>query len=426
MTPAAHAAARTRTRYKVLALAVLLAAVTYLDRVCISVTAPHIMRDLQLTQVQMSFVFSAFTLAYAIFEIPTGWWGDRVGTRRVLTRIVAWWSSFTILTGTAFNYPSMLGVRFLFGVGEAGAWPNVARTFSRWFPLRERGTAQGIFFMGAHLAGGLTPLAVTALLAHFHWRVLFAIFGSVGFVWAAAWYRWFRDDPAAHPAVNAAERAYIEAGRGAVGTHSLQGAWKPLLANRTVAALCLMYLTQSYGFNFYVTWLPTYLKNARGFSSLTLGLLAGLPLTLSVLADLLGGITTDRLSKRYGLRVGRAAVGGGSLAAAGLFLIGGTFVSNAVLAAVLISLAGASSNFLLGAAWGTCIDIGGSRSGVLSAAMNTSGQVGAFISPLLVGYVVQNFANWNAPLYLTGALYLLGALCWLWIDPERRTLEDTL
>ena len=417
-------AARTRARYKVLGLAVLLAAITYLDRVCISVTAPHIMRDLNLTQVEMSFVFSAFTLAYAIFEIPTGWWGDRVGTRRVLTRIVAWWSSSTIITGAAFNYPSMLAIRFLFGMGEAGAWPNVARTFSRWFPLRERGTAQGIFFMGAHLAGGLTPLLVTALLAHFHWRVLFAMFGSVGFVWAAAWYRWFRDDPAVHPSANAAERDYIVSGRSIGAAHRFDRTeWKRLLANRTVLALCVMYLTQSYGFNFYVTWLPTYLKTARGFSAFTLGILAGLPLTLSVLADLLGGITTDRLSKRYGLRIGRAAVGGGSLAAAGLFLIGGTFVENAVLAAVLISLAGASSNFLLGAAWGTCIDIGSRHSGVLSAAMNSSGQVGAFVSPLLVGYVVQHFANWNAPLYLTGTLYLLGALCWLWIDP-RKTLVD--
>ena len=132
MSFAVHASAGlTRVRYKVLAMAVLLAGITYLDRVCISVTAPNMMHDLGLSRIQMSFVFSAFTLAYAIFEIPTGWWGDRVGTRRVLTRIVAWWSSFTVLTGAAFSYPSLLSIRFLFGAGEAGAWPNVARTFSR-------------------------------------------------------------------------------------------------------------------------------------------------------------------------------------------------------------------------------------------------------------------------------------------------------
>src|SRR2546427_7444079 len=193
MTPTIAPAA-TRTRFLVLAFGVALAAVTYLDRVCISVTAKHIMRDLSLSELQMSFVFSAFTFAYAIFEIRTGYWGDRIGTRRVLTRIVVWWSTFTALTAAAFSYPSLLAVRFLFGVGEAGAWPNAAKTFSRWFPSSERGTAQGIFFMGAHLAGGLTPLLVTALLTHFYWRAVFLIFCVVGFAWAVAWYRWSRDD----------------------------------------------------------------------------------------------------------------------------------------------------------------------------------------------------------------------------------------
>src|SRR5712671_7086785 len=174
----------SRARFIVLAFGVALAGVTYLDRVCISVTAKHIMRDLSLSQVQMSFVFSAFTHAYAIFEIPTGYWGDRIGTRRVLTRIVLWWSAFTALTAAAFSYPSLLAVRFLFGIGEAGAWPNVARTFSRWFPSSERGTAQGIFFMGAHLAGGVTSLLVSALLAHLPWRAVFVIFGLVGYIWA--------------------------------------------------------------------------------------------------------------------------------------------------------------------------------------------------------------------------------------------------
>src|SRR5678816_2339976 len=146
---------KTPTRYKVLALCVLLTGITYLDRICISITRPQMQQDLGLSATQMGWVFSAFQLAYGLFEIPTGHWGDRIGTRRVLTRIVAWWSTFTMLTAASFNYVSLLIVRFLFGAGEAGAWPNAARTFSRWFPSTERGTAQGIFFMGAHLAGGL-------------------------------------------------------------------------------------------------------------------------------------------------------------------------------------------------------------------------------------------------------------------------------
>ena len=399
-------------------MAVLLAAITYLDRVCISVTAPSMMRDLGLSRVEMSFVFSAFTLAYAIFEIPTGWWADRIGSRRVLTRIVTWWSAFTMLTAAAFNYPSLLVTRFLFGAGEAGAWPNVAITLSRWFPLRERGTAQGIFFMGAHLGGGLTPLLVTALSWYLGWRTLFLLFGSVGFVWAVAWYRWFRDSPEEHPAVSPEELAHIQQGRLATsGLHLGRTEWGRILGRRTVVFLCLMYFTQVYGFYLYITWLPTYLKDSRGFSALTLGALAGLPLILSAIADVLGGMTTDSMVTRFGLRTGRVVIGVSSLGAAGLFMIGGTFVNDPMLAAVLIAFAAAASNFLLGAAWGTCVDIGGSQSGVISAAMNSSGAVGGILSPIVLAYVVQHFSNWSAPLYVTGGLYLLGAACWFWIDP---------
>ena len=204
--PTPAVAGDTRVRRKVLAMTMALAAITYLDRVAIGVTRPYIARDLDLTPTQMGYVFSAFYLSYALFEIPTGWWGDKVGTRKVLTRIVCWWSAFTVLTGFAWSYSSLLAIRFLFGAGEAGAWPNVARTFSRWFPRRDRGTVQGTFFMGAHLAGGLTPALATALLVYMDWRTLFVVFGSIGFIWALAWYRWFRDTPAEHPAVSAAER----------------------------------------------------------------------------------------------------------------------------------------------------------------------------------------------------------------------------
>ncbi|HJZ73174.1 MAG TPA: MFS transporter [Vicinamibacterales bacterium] len=410
---------RTHARYRVLAMTMALGAITYLDRVAISVTRPDVARDLQLSPIQMGYVFSAFYLAYALFEIPTGWWGDRVGTRSVLTRIVCWWSTFTVLTGLAFNFTSLVAIRFLFGSGEAGAWPNVARTFSRWFPRQERGTAQGVFFMSAHLAGGLTPMLVTALLAYLSWRSLFALFGSIGFVWSVAWYRWFRDSPAEHRAVGAAERALIEAGHGADLGHAVGATdWARLLGNRTVACLCLMYFTQAFGGTFYVTWLPTYL-GSRGLTGMTAGILAGLPLVFSAAADLVGGIATDRAARRFGLRLGRVTIGGGSLAAAGAFTIASTFVASPVAAAILIAFGGASSNFLLGAAWGTCLDIGGRRSGAVSAAMNTSGQVGSILSPILVAEVVRRFSQWSAPLYLAGVLFLMGAVCWVWVDPTK-------
>src|SRR6476660_9150748 len=225
----------TRVRYRVVAAAVTLAGVTYLDRVCVGVLAASIMSDLHIAQIQMSFVFSAFTAAYALFEMPTAWWADRIGSRRVLTRIVLWWSAFTMLTAAATSYAMMLVVRFLFGVGEAGAWPNAARVFSRWIPLRERGKVQGIFFAGAHLGGALTPMLVATMITLMPWRLVFVCFGLLGLIWAIAWYVWFRDEPAEHPAVNAAERALIEGGRGPAPRHDFSaGHWRTLLTSRNV------------------------------------------------------------------------------------------------------------------------------------------------------------------------------------------------
>jgi MFS family permease len=411
----------SRVRYQVLALTVALAAVTYLDRVCIARTEAEVRRDLGLTKLEMSVVFGAFTIAYALFEIPTGAWGDRIGPRRVLTRIVVWWSSFTIATAAAFNYASMLTVRFLFGMGEAGAFPNVSKTISRWFPAAERGTAQGIFFAGAHLGGGLTPLLVGALLNLMSWRWVFVVCGLAGFVWVLVWYPWFRDEPADHTAVSEAERKYIESSRQPDQPHRLDAAAiGRILSDRNVVALCLMYFTQAYGFYFNITWLPTYLTEARGFASTELGLLAGLPLILSAGADLVGGLATDRLTRARGLRASRCGIGGAALTVAGLSLIAGTAAENNLVAALLIAAAGAADSFLLGAAWGTCLDIAGPHAGLVTGAMNTAGQLGAFLSPIILASFLQpGSEDWATPLYITGVLYLAGAVCWLFVDPRR-------
>jgi ACS family glucarate transporter-like MFS transporter len=412
---------RSRVRFQVLAFTVLLAGLSYLDRVCISLTAPEMMNDLHLTKGQMSYVFSAFTLAYALFEVPTGAWGDRIGTRRVLTRIVVWWSSFTIATAAAFDYVSLLVIRFLFGAGEAGGFPNVTRTFARWFPRAERGQAQGIFFAGAHLGGGLAQMMVAALLVYLPWRVLFVLFGSVGFIWAWAWYRWFRDEPAEHPAVNEAERTYIAAGQVAEAGHRLdRAAFERLASSRSLIALCLMYFTQAYGFYFNITWLPTYLKENRGFEKFWLGVFSGLPLVLSALADVLGGLTTDGVTRRWGLRAGRCGVGAAALVVAGAALIAGALAENRVVSAVLIAGAGAGASFLLGSCWGVCIDIGGSHSGMVSGCMNTSGQIGAVLGPVVLPMFLKgDRADWETPLILAGGLYLAGAVCWAFVDPRK-------
>jgi MFS family permease len=405
-------------RSRVLAMTVALAFLTYMDRVCISVTAPAILRDLRLSNIQMGFVFSAFTAAYALFEIPTGWWADRIGSRRVLTRIVTWWSVFTGLTGLAWNFPSLLALRGLFGAGEAGAWPTVARSLSRWFPEQERGTAQGIFFMGAHLGGGLTPILVASIAARIGWRGTFPLLSVFGFIWAVSWFRWYRDEPRDHTSITTEELAWIEGGRHPVPENSRENIFRAAVKTPGIWFLCLMYFTQTYGFNLYVTWMPAYLQHEKHLHGTVLAVLAGLPLLLSVPADLFGGILTDRLSQRFGLRLGRCLVGFGSLAAAAFFLLCGALGQGAF-AAVLIALAAASANFLLGASWGTCADIAGNHAATVSAAMNTSGQIGGVLSPIAFAYLTRTSASWAAPLYVTAALYLGGAVCWYFVHPER-------
>jgi nitrate/nitrite transporter NarK len=243
----------------------------------------------------------------------------------------------------------------------------------------------------------------------------------VGFVWAVAWFLWFRDEPADHPSVSGSERQLIESGRAPDHPHRLDSATiGRILSDRNVVALCLMYFTQAYGFYFNITWLPTYLKEARGFSATELGVLAGLPLILSAAADLVGGLTTDRATRWLGLRAGRSGIGGAALLLAGLCLIAGTAAEQNRLAAVLIALAGAADSFLLGAAWSTCLDIAGPHAGFVTGAMNTAGQIGAFLSPIILPYFLeQREADWATPLYIAGSLYLAGAVCWLFIDPRR-------
>ncbi len=411
----------TRTRYRASGFLLGLAAVTYLDRVCISVLAPDIARDLSLSKIQMSFVFSAFAVAYAAFEIVTAWWGERIGPRRILTRIVAWWSCFTIATAFAWNYSSLLAIRFLFGAGEAGAWPGAALAFSRWTPVSERGRAQGFFFAAAHLSGGLTPLLVAALLPHMSWRAIFATCGAVGFVWATAWFRWFRDEPRDHPEVNAAEVELIEAGR-RISVHEHAGAavWRALAASPSVWFLCLAYFSNSYGSYFVMTWLPTYLAEQRGFQKDSLSFFSGLPLLLSVFGDISGGAVTDFLTRRFGLRLGRSGVAVVGYAVAGAAMFASVLSATPVMAASLIAVAVAASMFTLSASWATCIDIGGEHTGLLSAAMNTTGQIGSILSPVVAGWVVAHFSNWQTPLLIMGNLYVASALMWTLVDPRNR------
>lgn len=410
----------TRARFRVVAFMVALAMVTYLDRACIGAMAPRISDEFALDPAQMSWVFFAFILAYALFEIPTAHWADRRGAKNVLTRIVSAWSIFTFLTAAAWSYAVLLVSRFLFGVGEAGAFPCMARVMSRWIPLRERGTAKGIFFAGAYVSGAITTFAVTALLPHFTWRQILVAFGCIGFVWVAAWHAWFRDEPDAHPAVNAAERDLILADRPAEVPHPRGIAfWVHLLRQRNVWLLCLLYMPNCATFYFCITWLPTYLENQHGFKNTELGAVAALPLLASVATQFLGGFVSDVIRPRFGLAAARRTPGFIGYALAAVFILLASFATVPVHAAVFIALAAATCMLTTAPAWSTCVDIGRERSATVAATMNTAGQVAAIVLQPVVGYSVKWFGNWNVPFWLLAGLFVMGAVCWLFVEPRR-------
>lgn len=409
---------RFGVRHRVVGFTMALAAVTYLDRVCIGVLAPQIREELGLSLKEMGYIFSAFAIAYAAFEVPTAWWADRKGARSVLARIVIWWSAFTVATAFAWNFLSLLVIRFLFGAGEAGAWPSVARVFSRWIPLPERGRIQGIFFAGAHLSGGLTPLLVAGLAGYLDWRTIFILFGIIGLLWAAAWHVWFRDEPREHSAVSAQERDMIEATRGIAAGHPA-GSWTAVFSTPTVWPLCAQAFANSYGFYFFITWLPTYLGQAHGMKGAQLAIFSGLPLLLSVIADLVGGEGSDKLSRRMSLRSARKTFGTGGyiLAAGSIFLA--TQLSGFA-AGLFIAIGGACSMLTLAPAWATAVDVGGRHAGVTSATMNTVGQVGGILSPIALAYLVDATRDWNMPLLVLAGIYGMAAIAWLLIDPQQR------
>jgi MFS family permease len=434
--------AGSRARARVLTFAFFLAVVTYLDRICISAAAPFMMEDLGLTVLQMSAVFSAFTLAYSLFEIPSGWLGDTRGPRRVLTRIVVWWSAFTILTGAAGGVSSLLAIRFLFGAGEAGAFPNMARAFSRWFPRRERGAANGVLFFGSRIGGMLSAPIALLLIHRWGWRTSFALFGMLGIVWAIAWYAWFRDDPREHPAVSGEELAWIEQDTPAVRSVRLQAdlrsvrlqadlrsvrlqadkdpatPWRSLLASRNLYAICAMYFAFGYGLYFYFTWLPTFLIRVLGFSVFAGGLFAALPFLLAGLADLAGGWLTDSLARTRGLRAARCGLGFAAFLTCAGLVLGSTIVAAPAARAVLLALALASADLALGACWAVPLDIAADHAGVVTGFMNTFGNLGGLVGPMVIGVAVDRWHSWIFPFYVTALVYAAGAVAWLVIEPN--------
>ncbi len=256
-----------KTRSIVLSFLVLVSVLTFLDRLAIAVAGTRMQADLNIDDQRRGWVLGAFVLSYGLFEVPTGALGDRMGQRRVLGRIVLWWSLFTALTGAASGFWPLLATRFLFGIGEAGAYPNIAGCIARWFPTAERARAQG-FVWGASRAGGaLAPLVVLPIQDALGWRASFWIFGAIGLVWSAAWMWWYRDEPSGHPSMTVDELHEIGAGASSKETGIAHAAvpWSLLLRSRSLWLIMAMYGCYAWGSWFYFSWMHTYLVKGRGF-----------------------------------------------------------------------------------------------------------------------------------------------------------------
>jgi len=397
--------------------------ITYMDRVVISTAVPVIQEDLGFSLVTMGWILSAFRWGYALFQIPGGWLGDRIGPRRALALIVTVWSFFTSATALAWNAVSMAVFRFLFGIGEAGAFPTATRSLSRWMLPAERGYAQGVTHAGSRLGAALTPPLAVLLITAYGWRAPFVVFGALGVVWAAFWYAWYRDTPEEHRRVNQAERELIRLSLGGPRSPTTRSVpWAKILPSPTLWLLSLMYFCYGYAISVYLDWFPKYLNDHRGFDLRTMGLYASLPLFAGTLGDLLGGWLSDVRARRSGnLRAARRGVAMTGFLLAGASILPATFTGNAVASVWYTCVAVFALELTVGVSWAIPLDIGGDYAGSVSAVMNMCGNVGGALSPALLAYLVRGY-GWEAPFVFTSALCLIAAVLFSRIDATKRVV----
>lgn len=412
----------TRVRHMVLWLTVAAYLITYMDRAIISTAAPFIRKEFGFSLETSGLILGAFYWGYTAFNIPGGWLGDWLGPRRALTLIVIWWSAFTALTTAMTGALSFIVCRFLFGAGEAGAFPIATRSLSRWMLTSERGWAQGLTHAGSRLGAAITPPLFLWMMVNYGWRIPFLCFGLVGVVWALVWFLWYRDTPQEHRQANEAERELIKDSLGANRrAPSAAVPWRTILSSRVTLMLSLMYFCYGWVQAIYLSWLPTYLREFRGydFDMKKLGLYASLPLFAGALGNLVGGWLTDRLAMRSGnLREARRLVGVGGFVLAALGIVPATLTANPDVCVAYSCLAFFGLEITISVSWAIPLDVAGDFAGSVSSVMNTSGNLGNSISTTATGFIVSGF-GWNVPFYIAAGFCVLGAILYLGIDASR-------
>ena len=392
----------------ILTMLVLLGVVTFLDRINISVAGSSIMHDLNLSAAEWGWVQSAFILSYGLMQIPMGALGDRFGHRKILSLIVLWWSLFTAFTGMAGGLASLLVIRFMFGIGEAGSSPCSTGVISRWFEKHEVGKAQGYVWAASRMGGALTPFVVIPVMAWLGWREAFYLLGGLGIIWAVVWYFYYRDRKP--QTLQTVEQKAIP--------------WRTILHHKQFWIICAMYFFYAFGSWFFFSWFPTFMELGRGFAKSELTYAVAVPFIMSMIGNISGGYLTDRLSKKYGLKIGRKALGSASLAISAVCMFLAAFIPGKMAVFIFLSLCFGIFDLMLPSAWALCIDLGKQHAGTISGAMNTAGNLGGFFCGILFGFLVQSSGNYNLPLYMIAGMLIISACLFTLINPTKPIVEE--
>ena len=419
----------TTIRYRALAWLTLAAALAYLCRNAVGVAESTLRQDLGLSLEQSGWFMGAFFWTYSLFQVPSGWLSERWGTRLALSIFAFAWSVATFGIGVAPAFGLLIVAQLVMGVAQAGVFPAACNSIGHWMPLGQRAIGVGILAagmqVGAILASGLTGM----LIAPFGWRYVFIGFALPGILWSVGFYLRFRDYPRQDVRVNTSELALINAKRTTDQPQTTSGKseWSELLSiarSPVMWWLCGQQICRGAGYMFFASWFPTFLQETRGVSVAESGYLQGLVLAGTLTGSLFGGLITDSIWRRTGnLRLSRSGVGAAFLGACALLILAAWFVQSAALAVVLLTL-GAFFAALAGpCALAATIDIGGSRVPQVFGVMNMCGNLAAAACPVLVGKLFQWTANWNLVLLLFAGVYLAGAVCWAFVNPQRHIDE---
>jgi len=416
----------TRIRYVVLAFVITAYFITYLDRVLLSVATPFIEREFSFDTITMGWVLFCYSIAYAMFQIPGGWFGDRVGPRLALACVVIWWSAFTALTTLSWSAASMGVFLFLIGMGEAGSFPISNRALSRWMLPAERAVSQGATHAGSRSAATVTPVIVVALIgaSSLGWRLPFLIFAVIGIVWAVAWYGWYRNSPGEHSAPNDAERARIVGALGVFKSGKRRVPWKQILSKPQMWLLGAMYFCYAYDIGVFLSWFPKYLNAARGIELSSMGLYASVPFFAGLLGDISGGVVSDSVLKRTGnVKLARRLVSVAGFWTSAVAVLLAAFSADPIVSIAWFSLALFALELTVGVSWAITLDVGGEFAGSVSAVMNTLGNLGAAIAVALTAWLASRF-GWTSAFLVIAGLAVIAGLLALTVDASHRFYRD--